>query len=54
MTVVIAHRKRLIDEVDAKPDDEDDMEELTKPDSDEIPKAGPSTEAMSRLRDYSK
>jgi len=45
----------LIDEVDVKPvEDDDAIEDLTKPDTDDEPKQGPSTEAMSKMTDYSK
>lgn len=53
MTLVIAQRQRLIDEVDAKPVDDDASEDLTKPDPDSAALPGPSTEAMSTLTDYS-
>jgi hypothetical protein len=52
--LVIAQRQRLIDEVDAKPTDDDGIEDLTKPDPDDAPKQGPSTEAVSKMTDYSK
>lgn len=53
--MVIAQRQRLIDEVDAKTTDHDDgIEDLTTPDPDDVPKQGPSTEAMSKITDYSK
>jgi hypothetical protein len=53
--LVIAQRQRLIDEVDVKPvEDDDGIEDLTKPDTDDEPKQGPSTEAMSKMTDYSK
>jgi hypothetical protein len=50
--LVIAQRQRLIDEVDVKPTTP--IEDLTKPDPDDEPKQGPSTEAMSKVTDYSK
>ena len=61
MTLVIAQRQRLIDEVDIKSVDEDVTEDLVKPDPDPDPEdgdvpqlPGPSMEAMSKLTDYSK
>jgi hypothetical protein len=53
LTLVIAQRQRLIDEVDVKPVDDDAIEDLTQPDPEDMPKQGPSTEAMSKLTDYS-
>jgi hypothetical protein len=51
LALVIARRQKLIDEVDVKPVDDDAVQDLTQ---DDEPKAGPSTEAMSKLTDYSK
>lgn len=51
LALVIARRQKLIDEVDVKPVDDDAVEDLAQ---DDEPKAGPSTEAMSKLTDYSK
>jgi hypothetical protein len=53
--LVVAQRQGQIDEVDTKPIDHDEsIEDLTTPDSDDVPKQGPSTEAMSKMTDYSK
>ena len=51
--LVGAQRQRLIDDVDKKPnDDDDDLVDLTQAE-DTAPKHGPSNEAMAKITDYS-